>query len=621
MCGITGIINLNTSRPISSKELESMTQKIHHRGPEASNLYLEHRVGMGFARLSIIDLKYGMQPNKSGTGEIISICNGEIYNHDEHRTNLQKSLLIEFHSSVDTEVIPHLYEIHGPEFVNHLNGQFAIALYDKTKDIFFLYRDHFGIQPLYYTIQSNRLIFGSEIKAILQADDITPAFDIVGLDQILSFPGLISPRTMFNNIQSVKPGEYIKIDLHNIKITRHIYWDFNYKNKKDKLKLTERDYVDALDFHLQKAVKYRLTADVPISFYLSGGIDSSLLLSMARQLINNHKLCSFSVVFPDDKLIDECKYQEIMANYVGSTHSYLEFNYTDILTKLSDVIYHTECPIKESFNTAAIMLSKYVNEQGFKVIIGGQGADELFGGYPSYKFDEIRSEYDFTESKAEKEIRKCVWGNENYFYEKKHSEFINEKIKLYSDHIKQNYNQYNCLNYELIDKNQINSIDMLKRRSYLDFKLRLADHLLSDHGDKMLMANSIEGRYPFLDQELVTFSASIPSNLKIKNLVEKYIIKEVSKKYVPSKIINREKFGFTAPGSPYILKRNSEFINDLLSYSRIKRQGIFDPDYVEKLKKQYLMPGFRINVPFDDDYLMIVITTGIFLDTFNMKGI
>lgn len=619
MCGIVGIVGSNKNSTVSLNELKAMTQAIIHRGPDGSDYYCNGNVGLGFCRLSIIDLDNGMQPICSNYGTV-SVCNGEIYNYKEHKKNLEQSDNICFTSNVDTEVIPYLYDKYGPDFVNLLNGQFSIALLDNNKKKLFLYRDHFGIQPLFYTFQSGRFIFSSEIKSILQCENIDKSIDIVGLDQVLSFPGLISPQTMFKNIYSVRPGECISVDLKTLDIQKRIYWDFDVSHPSNEA-ISEDDYAEGLLEHLKKAINYRLQSDVPVSFYLSGGIDSSLLLSLAKDLHSGMPLHTFSVIFPDDKLIDESKHQELMSRFVNSKHSYFEFDYNCILTKLSDVVYHTECPIKESFDTAALMLSEHVNENQFKVVIGGQGADELFGGYPSYKFDVIRNEYSQELTSLEKQIRKKIWGNENIFYEKKHSEFIENKLRLYSSKIKDEYEKHNCLNHYIVNQEKLKERDLFQVRSYLDFKLRLADHLLSDHGDRMLMANSVEGRYPFLDQELVKYASAIPSDLKIKDLTEKYIVKKIAKKYVPDSILNREKFGFTAPGSPYILKKNSEIINDLLSYDRIKRQGIFNPKHVQDLKQRYLSPGFRINVPYEDDYLMLVITTGMFLDAFSIQGI
>ncbi|MBA4053912.1 MAG: asparagine synthetase B, partial [Marivirga sp.] len=282
-------------------------------------------------------------------------------------------------------------------------------------------------------------------------------------------------------------------------------------------------------------------------------------------------------------------------------------------------IYHCECPIKETYNTASLHLSKAVRENGLKVILSGEGADEFFAGYVGYRFDKMRAQNllePTSLTRDEYNLRDKVWGDGSYFYESNLVEGVQLRKCFYSERLRSSFEEINCLNHFIVDPKKIQGRDSLNKRAYIDYKLRLVDHLVSDHGDRMAMANSVEVRYPFLDKNLVEFSTRIPSDLKLNEFTEKYILRRLAEKSLPSEILNREKFGFVAPGSPYLLTQNIEYINDILSYNTIKRQDYFDADYIEGLKKQYRQNGFTINAPFETDLLIIVITFGILLEQF-----
>lgn len=618
MCGVVGIIDLDMASRAKKFSIENACNSMAYRGPDDTGVYCSDNVILGFNRLSIVGIDDGVQPLYNGRHDVVGVVNGEIYNYKE----IKNELASKGHytrTQVDTEVIPFLYQKNEFNFLKDLNGQFAIIAHDIRQKSILLARDHFGICPLYYMINDGMLFVASEIKAILACSKIPPRLDMVALDQVLSFPGLVSPRTMFHQVYSVRPGESIEFNLGERAPKKTIYWDFDYSSnciEKDKAYYTE-----GLAFHLKKSLSYRLNADVPVAFYLSGGLDSSLLLGMAKDLNPTVSYSTYSMVFPDNHLIDEGKYQRLMARSAASSHNELAFNFENILTNIKKVVYHAECPVKESFDTAAIALSQHVNSLGGKVIIGGQGADELLGGYPGYKFDEFRSDIEGELSAEEAALREKIWGDPNYFYEKNQFEFSAIKKRLYSKDLVESYSEFNALNHFLIDKGRIKNTGLFNKRSYIDFKLRLCDHLLTEHGDRMLMANSIEGRYPFLDQELVNFAMKIPPKFKMDDLSEKKILKDIAHAYIPSEIINREKFGFTAPGSPYLLNQDSPYIEHLLSRNTIEKHGVFNPDSVNGLLKQYSQPGFRVNVPFDDDYLMTIITTGVFMELFDIQGV
>ena len=624
MCGITGIFDFESKYKIEEHVIAAMANAIKHRGPDEYSCLIDGNLGFGFQRLSIIDISNGHQPFFNDDRSVILICNGEIYNFKE----LRKSLTDKGHkfkTNCDVEVILHSYVEYGVDFINQLNGQFAFALFDKKKDLLFLARDHFGICPLFYTVVDEVFIFGSEIKSILKHPLVKRSVNLTGLDQVFSFPGLVSPATMFENIKSLKAGHFLLIKDKQVQCKE--YWDIDYPPAShDYGNHSESYYKDKLEELLIKSVKYRLEADVPIGFYLSGGIDSSLIAALIKKINPMQSYDSFSVSFPQsiDKEHDESYYQKIMARSVGSANHQIEFKSNDVERLLRDAVYHSECPLKETYNTCSLALSKSVKEENIKVVLSGEGSDEFLGGYVGYRLDLQRdqSKEDRTiEYLLEEQNRVKLWGDADFFYEYNHYEYNQVKNDLYSDQVKNKYSQFDCIQNLGINKERLSGRHVFHKRSYLDFKLRLSDHLISDHCDRVTYANSIEGRYPFLDIELIEFIKTIPPEIKIKGMVEKYILKEVAKKYLPAEVTNRQKFSFVAPDSTQLIRSNNPWIEDLLSYETIKRQGFFNPDVVERLKKMYRNEKFKLNSPFDTDFLIVIITFGIFLELFEISDL
>lgn len=623
MCGITGIYDIKSKYTVERETIASMAEAIKHRGPDETSYLLEENFGLGFKRLSIIDLKHGHQPFFNHDRSIILICNGEIYNYKELRKELEEKGY-PFKTNCDVECIVYLYEEYGTEFIQRLNGQFAFAIVDKKRGRLLLARDQFGICPLFYTILDDVVIFGSEIKAIVKHPAVKREVDLTGLDQVFTFPGLVSPSTMFKNITSLKAGHFLLVS--DGKVSTSEYWDLNYPedNGHDENK-SEEYYAERLEEQLLKSVRYRLNADVPVGFYLSGGLDSSVIAGMMRKLNSSASYQSFSIGFPEisDLEYDERRYQRLVVRNVNSQHNEIPFNWADVDSKLREAILHAECPLKETYNTCSLALSKAVKDNGIKVILSGEGSDEFLGGYVGYRFDTQRRNGNHSKDLndiLEEEMRKKLWGDPGFAYERNELEFVETKKALYSDNINKSYKEFDCLRHLEIDKKKLDNRHVFHKRSYLDLKLRLSDHLVSDHCDRVNYANSVEGRYPFLDIELLDFIKTIPPHIKLKGLVEKYILKKVAKKYVPDEIVNRQKFSFVAPGSPQLLRNNIEWVEDILSYETIKRQGYFNPDTIERLKKMYRKDSFKLNLPFDPDLLIIVITFGLFLDVFDMPN-
>ncbi|MCP4117654.1 MAG: asparagine synthase (glutamine-hydrolyzing) [Desulfobacteraceae bacterium] len=618
MCGIAGVYS-REGRGVEKDLLRRMTETMTCRGPDDDGYYHGDSIGLGFRRLSIIDLEHGRQPMTNEDGTLVSVCNGEIYNFKELKEEL-RGKGHRFRTNCDVEILVHLYEEYHTGFLSRLNGQFAFAIWDSRRRTLFLARDQAGIAPLFYTRVNGRFIFASTIKAILEHPGVRREVNPVALDQLFSFPAVISPNTMFKDIFSLKAGHSITVTAEDCSISE--YWDLIFpETDHASHDHPENHYIEGLEERLFKSVEYRMIADVPVGYYLSGGLDSSLIAGLVKHLYPAGRQHSFSMGFVQED-IDERSHQQLMARHVGSHHHEVLFDWFDISSRFRDMIFHAETPLKETYDTCSLALSELVRQTGFKVVLTGEGSDELFAGYYGYRLDQTRRAFgpeagDIYNTLEEEESRK-LWGDPGLVYEIKQYALKETKEAVYSAAMKAHYPDFEAARETLIDKAKINNRHPVHKRSYLDFKLRLGDHLLSDHGDRAAYANSVEARYPFLDADLMNFVATMPPRLKLNGMVEKYALKQVAEKHVPPAIIHREKFGFVAPGSPYLLKHDIEWLNDLLSHETIKRQGYFDPDVVERLKKIYSSDSFSLNLPYDNDLLMIIISFGVFLDVFGM---
>ena len=620
MCGFTGYLDMRGERRVDEQVLRRMTNTLFHRGPDSDGYFVDHNVALGFRRLSIIDLSGGDQPIFNEDNTVVLMCNGEIYNYLELRQQLVARGHV-FRTNSDVEVLLHLYEDEGEAFLNRLNGQFAFVIYDTKRRKLFLARDQFGINPLYFTVTDGLFIFGSEAKAMLEHPAISREVNLTALDQVFSFPGVVAPCSMFKGIQSLQSGHYLVIEDGELRDEE--YWDLDYpldgELAYDK---PESFYVETLKELLFRSVRYRLQADVPVGFYLSGGLDSSMIAALINEISPQTQRHSFSIGFTERE-ISETRYQQLMSRHTNSVHHEIIFGWPEIHDRLAAMIYHCEMPVKETYNTCSMALSKAARDAGITVILTGEGADELFAGYVGYRFDQFGTrgaeKFDY-ETVMEEELRDKLWGDRNLIYEINQYEMREIKAALYAPGVNDQFANFDCVEAGLVNKERLRGRHFIHQRSYLDFKLRLSDHLISDHGDRMALANSVEGRYPFLDIDIIEFSKQIPPNLKLNGFTEKYILRRVAEGLVPNEILNREKYGFHAPGSPFLLQQKIPWVQDLLSYDRLKRQGYFNPDVVERLKAQYSRPNFKLNLPFENDLLLIVLTFSMFVDTFKLPN-
>lgn len=610
MCAICGIFSWFNQDRIQEGLISRMLDTIHHRGPDGSDIFQNDNIALGFNRLSFLDLEGGMQPIWNEDHSLVMVCNGEIFNFKELRQELLEKGHC-FQTETDVEVILHLYEEYGTDFPKHLNGQFAIALYDCRGKSLLLVRDQIGISPLFYTITNGRVIFASEIKAILEYPGVERKLNLKAVDQLMNFPGIVSPTTFFRNIYSLPCGHMLVIKMGE-EIRDIEYWDLQYDSEEKDL--GEEYYVERLRELLKASIARRLVADVPIGFYISGGLDSSVVACyIGRYLLNSGY--SFSAEMASGEL-DESRFQQIVKERVRSTHYRIEINEEKIWKYLDSVIYHAETAVKESYDVAAYLLSELVSRSPAKAVLTGQGSDEFFCGYAGYMVDQFRVMQKESMTTEECESNEMLWGDPYFRYERNHPQIQKIHRQIYSGDVRGEWRKFSALSESPVNVRRLKGLSSPKRRSYIDYKLRLSDHLLGEHGDRMFFSHSVEGRHPFLDMELLSFVTQIPDQYKLKGVNEKYILKKAGEGIVPGEILKRKKFPFQAPGMSSIVSQPGvvEYISD----ERIRKYHIFDPVYVEEMKARYSQKDFRLMGAYEIDYLMIVLTVTMLCEQFEL---
>jgi len=608
MCGIVGILNKVPGEPPRENTLRQMLAMIRHRGPDEFGIYLDKHVGLGSARLSIIDLSGGQQPISNEDGTLWIVFNGEIFNYLELRPELE-SRGHRFSTHSDTEVLLHLYEVYGPRCLERLNGQFAFAIWNVREQKLFMARDRLGVRPLFYTHSDGRLIFGSEIKAILSDPRVKAVIDPVTLDQIFTFWSPLSPRTAFKGIVELPPGHYLLAKGGEVVVER--YWEVDFQNSSESVSENKRpieDYLEEFESLLVDAAKIRLRADVPVGAYLSGGLDSSTIASIIRNYTHN-RLDTFSIAFSDVNY-DESLYQRQMAKFLGTEHQVVHASYDDIGRVFPEVIWHTEIPVMRTAPAPMFLLSKLVRDSGYKVVLTGEGADEFLAGYDIFKEAKIRR---FWARQPESKWRPSLFrqlyadisglgrSSPNLLEEFFRGDLTDVKSPLYSHAVRWRNNRRTCrffserLKQELAGQ-QASALDQisspsqfkhwgsLEQAQFLEVSIFLSQYLLSSQGDRVAMAHSVEGRYPFLDYRVVEFCNRLPPNLKLRGLTEKYLLKQLGRKWLPSEIWKRPKRPYRSPiQRSFVNETAQDYVCDLLSPSKIKETGFFNPEAVSQL--------------------------------------
>ena len=614
MCGITGILAFPTSRPPDPCVAFRMAKDLAHRGPDQTGAYSDDRVALALRRLAIVAPDDGSQPLYNEAGDIVLIGNGEIYDYRALRDDLE-GRGHRFSTGSDLETIVHLYEEQGTDCLAAINGQFALALWDRRRQRLLLARDQFGIAPLFYAELPDQLIFGSEIKALFQHGGLPRSIDAVGLDQIMTFPGLVSPRTMFAAVRSLPPGHLLVAEAGSSTVRK--FWDLEYPSGAG-LGDGEQQPCGSPGQNLrplfEMAVQRRLQGDAPIGLLLSGGLDSAIIAATMRRVAPERTISAYAATFPG-RPFDESRFQRAVAATTGTKLRALPFDAAAVAAGLKEMVWHAECPVKETYNVCSLHLARAARADGIKVLLGGEGADELFGGYPGYKVDRAPGgSCDLAQGAAT--APSVPWPLRQIRYERDYGPFKRRLARLYSPGIREHLARIDAADATTVDLAAIRGRDVLHQRSYLDVKLRLADHLLGDHGDRMLYASGVEGRYPFLDLAFIDTVRRMPASAKLHNGVEKYALRQMAAFDLPEVLRLRPKFGFRAMTSADLLVHAPDLLEPYLCPARIAREGWFNPAEVAALRARALAATQASNPHLEDDLLLVVITFGMLLESF-----
>ncbi len=596
MCGICGVFNLQSGEPVSRDLIAQMTDLISHRGPDESGMYLNGPVGLGSTRLSIIDLSNGHQPMSNETGDVWIVFNGEIWNYKALRKEfLEKGH--RFRTNSDTETIIHAYEEYGVDCIAHLHGMFGLAIWDVTRRRLLLARDRVGKKPLYYTRVDGNLVFASEIKSLLCHPQVKRRADVQALADFLSVRYVPGPATLFANISKVLPGHLILFE--NGEIKEHCYWDFTFGKTEDH---PVEDYIQGIRQHINRAVEERLMADVPLGAMLSGGVDSSIITGIMSQLMNE-PVKTFAVGF-DVPGYSELPYARLVAQHFGTEHHDLIVKCSDLSAYWPLLTWHRDEPVSEPSDIGVYLVSKLA-KQYVKVVLSGEGGDELFAGYPKYIVDWLARYYQILPAPMRDQLISPLLERLPYNMRK-----LKMTARALSQPAPERWmNWFGVFNGQLktnllsastkasVDNDSSQAFrrwleknpqrDDLSSMLYLDTKIWLPDNLLMK-GDKMTMAASLESRIPLLDYKLIEFAASIPSHIKVKPFKTKYLLKRAYADFLPESILTRKKMGFNVPISNWFRGEQRNLITRLLLSERARSRGFLSNEFVASLLSDHL---------------------------------
>lgn len=599
MCGICGKLS---NSGVDHDEIRRMSNALAHRGPDDEGFYFASNIGLAHRRLSIIDLDHGKQPIGNEDSSIWIVYNGEVYNFQALRSELiQKGHT--FKTNTDSEVIIHLYEELGEKCVERLNGMFAFAIWDEKKQKLFLGRDRLGQKPLFYAQEGNNFLFASEAKSILAAQDVQRAMDLESIHHYLSLRFIPAPGTMFRSIKKLPPGHCLVHQNQKITITR--YWDLDFRQK---LELSEAQFITLLEEKLSAAVHSHLVSDVPVGAYLSGGMDSSIVVAMMSKFLpGTFKTFAIGV---EEEDYNELPYARMVAEHYHTDHIEQTIN-SDLIQFLPRMIWQLDepsDPIAACMFQASELAAKHV-----KVVLGGDGGDELFAGFDRYVGVKLIDHYTVIPSLIRQKIigplinalpdsftyksfsQKVRWmhqlstfnGGARYaeatcFFRFSHD----DKKALYSQDFWRRFKDLPSADVIIKQYDNAKANDPIDRMLYADFMTRLSEHTLM-LTDRMNMAHGLEARSPFLDHTLVELLASFPSNLKIKGRNLKYILRKTAEPYLPETILKRKKQGFMFPVAYWFRNELYGFLNKLFQDSRLVKEGIFNKTQIFSLLEDH----------------------------------
>ena len=610
MCGLAGYLGHPAAGGGERELLERMIHTLAHRGPDGYGFHVEPGIGLAHARLSIIDLSTGDQPIHNPARTVWTVFNGEIFNFVELRADLEARGHV-FYTRSDTEVIVHLYDRYGDRFVEHLNGQFAIALWDGTRRRLVLARDRAGIRPLYYTRARGALWFGSEMKALFAAVPERARLSVRGLLQTFSYWAPLDPDTVYEDVHSLPPGHLLSVEADGREALVR-YWDWTFPGAQDTRPsrfVGIEQAAGELRERLIDAVRLQLRADVPVGAYLSGGLDSSGIVALVRGFTDT-PVRTFSVAF-DQPEFDESEHQLAMVRHLGTDHSTLRIGPVRIGEAFPRLVAHTETPVLRTAAVPLMLLADSVRAHGYTVVLTGEGADEVFAGYDLFKEAKVRR---FWARQPGSTLRPKLLSRLYGYLENSPAanpafaasffgqgrEHIDRAVFAHVPRWATSQRAFAFLSPELRaqaagwdalafaeSRLPANILDWapLARDQYVEAKTLLAGYLLAAQGDRVAMAGSIEGRYPYLDHTLIEFANTLPPSWKIRGLTEKHILRRALADLLPRDIAQRTKQPYRAPDSAsfFVDGRPLDYVADLFSPENLRASGLFDVDAATRL--------------------------------------
>ncbi|MGF1578754.1 MAG: asparagine synthase (glutamine-hydrolyzing) [Gemmataceae bacterium] len=617
MCGIAGIIDLTNRRSVPTDALDRMAEAIWHRGPDEYGILDQPGIGFVSRRLSIVGLADGQQPISNEDGTVTCVYNGELFDFPEKRKELEGQGHV-FRTHCDTELIPHLWEDHGEGMFDHLEGQYALALWDEPGQQIVLGRDRFGICPLYWTresrLGSDWLVFASEIKGLLASGLIDIAPDVRGIDQVFNFFAIPGPASCFKGIQSLLPGHYIKIGRSGhgpAQVEIRKYWEIDFPRRGEETRGQEAEKLaDEFQEVLYGAVQRRLRADVPVVSYLSGGIDSSIVVAMAKD-IRGESVPTFTIQILDPKL-DERAEAAIVSRHVGADPVVVQCGHEHVLQNFQKLLVAAETPVVDTSCTAMMLMAEEVHRQGYKAALTGEGSDEWLAGYTWFKVHKLVGFLDQITrlplagwartmyakfSGLPKELiewqRTCVSaGGGPDAFQDVYGLMRANRYRFYSESMLARLADYNP--YEALEPNleRVRHWHPLNRGLYWGGRLQLAGLLLKAKGDRVAMRSSVETRYPFLDKKVFDLLAPLDPSWKLRGFREKYILRLMGQRWLPKEIAWAKKGMFRAPLDSFFLTGAPPYVDRLLSEEALEKTGYFDPAAVKACRAR--LAGLRV---------------------------
>uniref|UniRef100_E1TKB9 asparagine synthase (glutamine-hydrolyzing) n=1 Tax=Burkholderia sp. (strain CCGE1003) TaxID=640512 RepID=E1TKB9_BURSG len=597
MCGYVAIFS-KQPRDFQSKQLDAAMATIHHRGPDSRSTWLdpEGRVAFGYVRLGLVGLSNGTQPIVADEGDLVMMVNGEFYDYARIRRELEVQGC-RFKTSSDSEIAMHLYRRHGVRGLKQLRGEFAILVYDRLRNTMFAVRDRIGVKPLYYAEHDGAFYFGSEVKALVAAG-LPARWD---LESYANRSFILRDGTLFNGIRSVRPGTFLLADGGGLQEKTYWDWPFPAANDVDH-EQTEESMIERVRDAVKEAVQLRLHADVPVGVSLSGGLDSSAMLGLATELAGK-PLHAFHLSFEGAEGYDERRYAEIAAKHNNAELHVLSIKPDDLADHFEDALWHTEIPFSNAHSIAKYMLCKFIQSKGMRAVVTGEGADEVFAGYPHYRRDMIQFNNDHQDMEAIRRLSERINAQGDRFLEKPtedvrwvtdnlghgiswmetQSALFRPLTALFRDGYRERfagaapYRQF----YERLGAPAFDEWDPVNKSLYAVAKSSLPNLVLTTLGDRLEMAGSLEGRPPLLDHRVVEVAATLPVWMKIRGSVEKYALREAMRPYLPAEIYDRKKQYFRAPPSSlHPESKMFQLIADTLCSPLLTSLPFFEPSRV-----------------------------------------